>query len=121
MMQKAYDDVLQEYRRAGVERSGDFKEPEDHIALEMEFMAHLCRKTLESLETGNKTASLEYLEKQNDFLHKHLLAWVPRFCEDLGRAAASGFYKGIAKLTAEMVSAEKETVPELINALQAET
>jgi putative dimethyl sulfoxide reductase chaperone len=119
MMQRAYDEVLQEYRQEGVERAHDFNEPEDHLALELEFMAHLCRKSLDALEAGDQIIGAQYLEKQNDFLVKHLLAWVPKFCHDLENATQSGFYNGIAKLTFEIVHVEKETLPELINAVRA--
>lgn len=114
MMQRAYDEVLQEYRQAGVNRAPDFKEPEDHIALELEFMAILGRKTLESLESGDWAEGLGYLEKQNDFVNKHLSKWVPQFCQDVERVAQSGFYKGIALIAVELVNSEKETLPELM-------
>lgn len=119
MMQRAYDEVLKEYRHAGVNRASDFKEPEDHIALELEFMAILGRKTLESLESDDWATGLASLEKQSNFVNKHLLAWVPRFCQDVERVAQSGFYKGIALITLELVNSEKETLPELLAEVQA--
>lgn len=117
-MQQERDEVLKEYRQAGLVRSKDFKEPEDHIAIELEFMAYLCRKASESFQTEDMAISLEYLRKQKDFLEKHLLVWVPSFCKDLEQAAESGFYKGIAQLTAEFINAEQETIAALIDEFQ---
>jgi TorA maturation chaperone TorD len=64
--------------------------------------------------------SLEYLTKQKDFLEKHLLAWVPSFCKDLEQAAESGFYKGIAQLTAEFINSEQETIAALMDEFQGQ-
>ncbi|MCI0475274.1 MAG: molecular chaperone TorD family protein [Anaerolineales bacterium] len=114
LMQRARDEVLQEYRRAGLERIQEFKEPEDHIALEFEFMANLCNKTLEALQIQDKTAARASLEWQKRFFDEHLSVWIPRFCNDLARLAQSGFYRGIALLTAELLETERETIPALL-------
>ncbi|HSJ54178.1 MAG TPA: molecular chaperone TorD family protein, partial [Anaerolineae bacterium] len=101
LMQQARDEVLAEYRQEGLARIGDFKEPEDHIAIELEFMAHLCQKTAEALGAGDTGAAAGYLQKQQRFLEKHLLVWVPAFCRDLAARATSDFYRGIGRLTEE--------------------
>ncbi|MBM3150148.1 MAG: molecular chaperone TorD family protein, partial [Chloroflexi bacterium] len=118
MMQEARDAVLLEYRREGLDRSKEFKEPEDHIAIELEFMFYLCQKTIESMGKGDKEASLTFLKKQKDFLQRHLMVWVPDFCEDLEQATESDFYKGIAKVTKDYLSLEQETIGELMNEIQ---
>jgi TorA maturation chaperone TorD len=118
LMQRARDEVLKEYRRAGLERTQEFREPEDHIALELEFMSNLCTKTLESLQAQNKTAARESLEWQKRFFDEHLIVWIRRFCKDLGRLARSDFYRGIALLTAELLETERETIPVLLAELQ---
>lgn len=119
LMQQAYTQVTHEYRQAGLERARDFNEPEDHIALELEFMAHLGRQSLAALQAGNPAACLDYLEKQNNFVHQHLLAWVPQFTQDVIHAAGSEFFKSVAQVTNELVNAERETLPELIAQVRA--
>jgi putative dimethyl sulfoxide reductase chaperone len=44
IMQEPRDQVLKLYRSVGVDKANQFKEPEDHIALELEFMTRLCEK-----------------------------------------------------------------------------
>ncbi|MEM3906369.1 MAG: molecular chaperone TorD family protein, partial [Nitrososphaerota archaeon] len=44
LMQEPYDEVLHAYWEAGVDVVKDFKEPADHIAIELQFMSYLCRK-----------------------------------------------------------------------------
>ncbi|MBM4467197.1 MAG: molecular chaperone TorD family protein, partial [Chloroflexi bacterium] len=70
VMQEARDQVLKIYREEGLDRAEEFNEPEDHVALELEFMAYLCQKTTEALKAGDKVGTLGYLTKQKDFLEK---------------------------------------------------
>lgn len=114
VMQEARDQVLAEYREEGLERNQCFREPEDHIAIELEFMARLCRKTAACLRAGDTATARRYLEKQRGFLKQHLLVWAPDFCKDVQQTAKTDFYKGIAEITAEHLSLEDETIAELL-------
>jgi anaerobic sulfite reductase subunit A len=118
LMQRARDEVLAMYREEGLDRSDDFKEPEDHIAMEFEFMGYLCQKALESLDTDDAEAAKASLQKQKEFLDKHLLVWVPQFCKDVQKFARTDFYKAIAKITEEHLSYENEAIAELTEAIQ---
>jgi putative dimethyl sulfoxide reductase chaperone len=118
LMQQARDDVLKEYRKAGLAQTQDFREPEDHIALELDFMSNLGSRTLASLQAQETMAAIESLRWQKDFFEKHLMVWVPKFCQDVGRAAQSDFYRGVALLTNEFLESERETIPALIDELQ---
>ncbi|MFH1774916.1 MAG: molecular chaperone TorD family protein [Methanobacteriota archaeon] len=75
------------YAKAGIGKSKSCSEPEDHVALELDFMRYLCDKE-----------SNKFLSMQREFLHNCLLNWVPKFCENIIRSNSS-FYKGIAKMT----------------------
>lgn len=118
IMQEARDQVLAEYRREGLDRETAFKEPEDHIAIEMAFMGHLCQSTLEAIKNGEPQMAIAYLEKQRHFLQQHLLNWVPRFCQDVQRAARTDFYRGIARITEEQLAYEQEAIDELLAGLR---
>jgi TorA maturation chaperone TorD len=59
VMQKARDEVLSVYKQEGLDRSKEYNEPEDHIAIELEFMAYLCQKTIEAIEKGDKEGVFE--------------------------------------------------------------
>lgn len=78
------------------------KTPEDHVALELEYMACLCR---ELTEAGDNTEAL--LAEQKMFLEKHLLNWVPLFCKDVGKYAQTDFYRAIGKITAGVLQLEQ--------------
>jgi TorA maturation chaperone TorD len=121
LMQDARDQVLKIYREEGLDRVKEFKEPEDHIAIELEFMAYLCEKTTEALDDRNKGGAQSYLKKQRDFLEKHLLTWAPAFCSDIERCAREDFYKAVAMITTGYLDLEKELIGQIIDEISVES
>ena len=94
MMQDAWSQVCEIYEAKGIERNGEAGDLlEDHIAMEMEFMAYLCD------ETSRYTETLAGLEEQREFLNKHLLNWAPEFCLDIKFHADTEFYRMVGQLT----------------------
>ncbi len=101
IMQDAYDQVKAIYAAKGLKKNYDEGSEfyEDHISLELEFMAFLCHETQYILGTQDESKFLSCVKEQMDFLSKHLLNWVPRFCSDIEKYADTKFYKGIGKIT----------------------
>lgn len=94
MMQDAWSQVCEIYEAKGIERNGEAGDLlEDHISMEMEFMAYLCD------ETSQYTEILSGLEEQREFLNKHLLNWAPEFCLDIKEYADTEFYRMVGQLT----------------------
>lgn len=116
-MQEPRDEVLKLYRSMGVDRSGQFKEPEDHIALELQFMTHLCEKTNAALKDGDFREAKRCLEVQRDFLNEHLGKWVPKLSADILKSARREFYKAVAKITEGYVEMDRKLIVELIDNL----
>jgi TorA maturation chaperone TorD len=85
VMQEARDRAVQAYARRGLRSGGIAGVPEDHLALLLAFMAILV----------DDAPAAEQL----DFLQQHLLNWVPAFCSDLEKHAATPFYRSIGKIT----------------------
>ena len=110
LMQKAQDDVRHIYAAAGLSRSGGCREPEDHIAFEMEFMSHLCRCTVAAVEQGKLEEAHIHLQNQRKFLENHLLVWAPQFCEDVILNASTDFYRGLACLVRDFLAFEKDLI-----------
>jgi len=90
-------EVRQSYREAGMAKSGHYHEPDDHIAVELGYMARLCEMTKEAAE-ADKEQALPLLGLQQAFLEAHLLPWVSLFARHLIAAAPSGFYRAMAHL-----------------------
>lgn len=121
IMQEPRDEVLKLYRMMGVDKAGQFKEPEDHIALELQFMTHLCEKTNAALKDGDFREARKCLEAQRDFLNEHLGKWIPKLSADILKSARREFYKAIAKITEGYVEMDKKLVEELLDSLTSDS
>lgn len=82
VMQKPWEDVKKLYAEHGL-ALGDVPSEmmEDHIAIELQFMAQL-----------------EDIDAAKAFLSEHLLSWADKFCADIEKYAETDFYKGAAAL-----------------------
>jgi len=85
VMQKSVFDLRAAFRNAGVHKSEDYKDLDDYIAVELEFMRYL-------IEKGDSEAAA-------DFLNTHLMNWISEFHAALYNAAVLGFYKGLSSFT----------------------
>ena len=96
-------DVVSRYREEGLDISGDFHDPPDHIAAELEFVYFLIFKALEAASHGDMDASGRYMEKRWRFYTDHIGAWISDFEENVEKKAESKFYKNLAKATRGLV------------------
>jgi len=112
LMQEARDQVRRMYVACGLTLSDQFHEPEDHIALEMEFMSYLCFRSTVASEEGNAETVQVHLHSQREFLQNHLLLWAPRFCDDLVKNATTDFYRALGYLVRDFLQLEKALIAE---------
>ena len=99
LMQEARDEVLAIYRASGLDKDESWREGEDHIALELEFMATMARRCADALESGDTKAARSLLQTQRNFLSDHLLRWVPLMTKELRTFAKTDMYLGLSYLT----------------------
>jgi TorA maturation chaperone TorD len=85
------------YSRAGLRIPSEAGLSEDHLGVELQFIAHLCDRAIALLERGENVALS--LELQKKFLEENLLPWVQEFCEDVLQTHAANFYRGMARVT----------------------
>jgi TorA maturation chaperone TorD len=107
------------YRRFGLEPEKLHQEPDDHIGLELQFMAHLAGLGLNALEQKDEVSLQKIIEAQRGFLSEHLLRFVFKWQELLEENARTDFYRGVGLLvvgslleTAQLVGAKYP--PEII-------
>lgn len=98
VFQEQTRDVRAWYRRYGLEVLNVQKEPDDHIGLEMMFVAHLAQLGLSALDAEDDLQFTQMLTAQRDFLSKHLFLWAPLWCEQMLEFAQTDFYRGLALL-----------------------
>jgi putative dimethyl sulfoxide reductase chaperone len=85
------------YRRFGLEAVNLYHEPDDHIGLEVAFLAHLATLALSALEADRERFGM-LLAAQRDFLRQHPLRWVAAWQEQVTNHAQTDFYRGAACL-----------------------
>lgn len=86
VMQEPVFELRDYFRKAGVHKNPDYKDLEEHIAVQMEFLRYV-------MEKGNEDLYL-------DFFKNKYCKWVPAFCDQLVAASApTSFYQGLAHFT----------------------
>lgn len=103
-------DIAGFYQAFGLEPSREDPERQDHIALELEFMAHLIQKEL--FAAAGKDPALQAKapvcrDGQKSFFEAHLAWWVPAFAELLKRGAKEGLYRTLAHALACFIPGER--------------
>ena len=69
--------VRQWYRCLGLEPEKLHKEPDDHIGLELSFLAYLAKLGLQALEENDDVKFEQILQAQRQFISEHPLKWTP--------------------------------------------
>jgi TorA maturation chaperone TorD len=79
----------------------------DHIGVELEFMAQMCRKVAKALQTGDQKTATEKREKQKHFFQEHLLNWPEDLAKEMRTKAETIFYRCLADLLSNFLDMEK--------------
>jgi TorA maturation chaperone TorD len=74
---------------------------DDHLAIELDFLAQLAGRAFEALGAGEARTAREALEAGREFLVGHLLVWVGRFTQDLEASQKGAFYPVVAQTLVE--------------------
>jgi hypothetical protein len=81
--------------------------PDDHIALQLAFIAHMLGARDDE---GGFRASLADITR---FMDEHLLLWLPAFAEQAARRCDTPFYAGLAMFTHAWTEAFRELLAKL--------
>jgi TorA maturation chaperone TorD len=87
------------YAQFGLQSEKIYNEPDDHIGLEMVFMAHLATQAAVAARQGDDEKLDQLLEAQREFASKHLFRWAFRWCNQVHKEAHTDFFRGIALMT----------------------
>ena len=83
--------VRQFYEHYGMELKKKYSEPDDHIGLELEFIAYL-------LKSGKADLA-------RDFAEKYVIPWVSKWNDDVQKYARTDYYRALSKMAAAGVQA----------------
>ncbi|NCO35927.1 MAG: hypothetical protein AUJ92_03870 [Armatimonadetes bacterium CG2_30_59_28] len=102
--------VLHSYREAGIQpHTANCCDPPDHLGLELEFMAYLCRQESLAIEKG--ADAQVWVERQRRFLCEHLTRWLPEFASRLGDKSPQSFYAAATTAIVEFTSNQNNCLP----------
>jgi len=107
VMQDAYEKVLKIYRRHGITKT-EADLYEDHISLELEFMAFLCDEAVAFLEKDDQASFEENLKEQRNFFKEHLANWVFNFTTTIREVAGDSIYSSAADILDGFIEEEKQ-------------
>jgi len=98
LMGQPAEHALRAYREAGLMVSATAHALPDHLAVELEFMVHLGRETLDADGLGD-AAQLELMRQRSTrFLDECLLPWVALWRQRVEESARLAFYPALARI-----------------------
>lgn len=80
--------------------------PEDHIALELDFLASLASEAIKTFEHGKEVDCEKALEASSRFIQDHLGLWVDEFSHDVGKKGDSEFYAAACDALSMFIKAD---------------
>lgn len=95
--------LLDSYEQGGFELGDDFHDLPDHVAVELEFLYLLCFTQNQAEMAGDEVAAEAAGQLRQDFLARHLGAWVQPFAAAVQTKAETAFYRELAGITAAFV------------------
>lgn len=103
--------VREWYARFGLAAPRLNREPDDHVALELEFLAALAERALTALEEDRPGDATELVAAHQAFLAEHVLTWVPTLMETIRQNAETSFHKGVAELVTGALESAESLLP----------
>jgi putative dimethyl sulfoxide reductase chaperone len=108
--------MVDAYRAAGFERIDVPAVPQDHLAVELRFMALLAAQESVAWDQHKLERLRAVLGHQQRFLDAHLLAWVPAYCERIATESREPFFAAVARMTGEALALDRANIDDLLRA-----
>lgn len=95
--------VRKQYLEAGLALKNLYQMPDDHIAIELDFLYYLTERSIELSGNGGNTEIEKHLKLRHDFLMSHFVLWAPYFVERILESTSEDYFKGAASFLLETV------------------
>lgn len=115
LMQEARDEVAAILKSEGLGVGSDWRDPEDHIAVEFQYMQVMSERSAAALRARREADAWSLLTKQRNFMEDHLLSWVPMMVEDMREKARTDFYQGLSYLVEGLLRTDAETLASILS------
>lgn len=113
-------DVRAWYHHFGVSAPREGKEPDDHIGLELEFLAALFTSALDSLAASDDEQASGFVAAAAQFTTDHLAQWAPAWFRLVAETAETDFHRGLAQLGLGLLDALASVLPGVELAAEAD-
>jgi TorA maturation chaperone TorD len=80
------------------------REPSDHLAYELAFMAALLARAAEHVQADERDAARRHVEAAARFMDDHLSKWAGECLHAVGDRASTDFYRGICLLCVDTLA-----------------
>ncbi len=110
---------LYKYFGLSIRRHGSTHELPDRLCAELEFLSFLTFKETQARKCEDDKLLKDYITAQKDFLERHLIQWVPKYCGLLQKAFILPFYLCIARVTSMYIAYELELVTSSLEGIEA--
>ncbi|MFQ5860738.1 MAG: molecular chaperone, partial [Dehalococcoidia bacterium] len=107
-----------EYAQVGLSPSPALREPPDHAAVELEFMAFLCSCEAEAWEEKDLPKALRECQRQRTFLERHLAWWFPQFACKVAATNRDSVFATAARATTAFLAHDSDLVDALLQQLE---
>ena len=116
IMQESRDEMFKLLweKNLGLQKGYDI--PEDHLFIQMEFMAFMCKEALNAINENDEETANTLIKDQQAFIKEHLLNWVPKFCNDVRKFALTDFYRGLADVTERFITMDLAFIEDFMTA-----
>jgi TorA maturation chaperone TorD len=101
--------VRRAYLEAGFAHDTMFQIPDDHVGLELEFLASMNERSADALENGSPSQYQEATGKKERFIEEHLSLWIERFAADITTQAQTTFWKCVATVLVELFPSQENS------------
>lgn len=95
---------------SGLKYSGNWHGLPDHIGVELEFMQRLTCHEKEAWTQQDTKTAIRCLELEKEFIDKHLIQWIPIFCDKVKKESRTAFYREMAELTRKFIDFDSKLI-----------
>lgn len=111
--------VMDAYQEAGFRVIDGHAGPQDHIGVELRFMALLCYREMQAREAGDEGETAAWLECQRRFLDEHALQWMPACCDSVRLRTRQDYFRGAMDITKAFLLDDRKQIADLATAAPA--
>lgn len=114
LMQGARTEVLAIYRSQGLDKQETWRNSEDHISIEFEFIQRIFIRAANAFKKGDLEHAEIFCTTLRNFITVHPLAWVPMMAAEMRNFAKTDFYRGLSFMLVGYLQLAEETLSELL-------